>query len=334
MRDQIFRTRITEFFGIRHPIVCGGLMWLADARYVSAVVNAGGMGFITAWSFPDPEAFRDQLRLAKSLTGGTNVGVNISVSRRPGINEMLKPHVEITCEEGIRFVETSGSSPSHILPQLHEAGIKVIHKVPSVRYAKTAVREGVDAIAVVGAEAGGHPGYQMTGTMVQAGRAPQEVSSPLLVGGGIGTGAQILGVLAMGADGVLLGTRMLVAEEIWAHKDYKARVVSGDGDDSVVVMSSFKQNHRVLRNAAAEHVLDLEATGTDDFEAYRELVSGQQVRKAYESGDFSIGMIDYGQAAGFANRIEPVERIFDTLIDEMSAARSRLAALAPPNPEA
>ncbi|MEM1250362.1 MAG: ATP-binding protein [Acidobacteriota bacterium] len=138
MRDAIVQTRITEFFGIRHPIVCGGLMWLADARYVAAVVNAGGMGFITAWSFRDPEAFRDQVRLAKELTGSTNFGVNISVSRRPGVNEMLKPHVEITREEGVRFVETSGSSPAHLLPLLKEAGIRVMHKVPSVRYAETA----------------------------------------------------------------------------------------------------------------------------------------------------------------------------------------------------
>ncbi len=327
MRDAFVKTRITEFFGIRHPIVCGGLLWLADARYVAAVVNAGGMGFITAWSFRDPDAFREQIRIAKELTGGKPFGVNISVSRRPGVNEMLKPHVDITCEEGIQFVETSGSSPSHILPQLHEAGIKVMHKVPSVRYALTAQREGVDAIAVVGAECGGHPGYMMTGAMVQAALASQQITLPLCIGGGIGTGRQILGALAMGADGVLMGSRMLVAEEMWSHDDYKRRVAEGTGDDSVIVMGSFKRHHRVLRNEAAEKVLGLEAEGVTDIEQYTGLIDGMEVRKAYETGDYSTGMIDFGQAVHFANEIKPVDAIFDELIDDYLAAQSRLSKL-------
>ena len=327
MRDPFIKTRTTEFFGIRHPFVCGGLIWLSDARYVAAVVNAGGMGFITAWSFRDPGAFREQIQIAKDLTAGKPFGVNISVSRRPGVNEMLKPHVDITCEEGIQFVETSGSSPAHILPQLHEAGIKVIHKVPSVRYAMTAQREGVDAITVVGAECGGHPGYMMTGTMVQAALASQRITLPLCIGGGIGTGRQILGALAMGADGVLMGSRMLVAEEMWSHSDYKARVADGSGDDSVIVMSSFKRHHRVLRNDAAEKVLALEAKGVTEIEQYTGLIDGLEVRKAYESGDYSTGMIDYGQAVHFANRIVTVEAIFDELVDDFIAAKARLMGL-------
>lgn len=327
MRDPVARTRITDFFGIRHPIVCGGLLWLSDARYVAAVVNAGGMGFITAWSFRDPGAFREQIRIARELTGGRPFGVNISVSRRPGVNEMLKPHVEIVCEEGIAFVETSGSSPAHLLPQLHEAGVKVLHKVPSVRYAQTAEREGVDAIAVVGAECGGHPGYMMTGTMVQAGLASQQIGLPLLIGGGIGLGRQVLGALAMGADGALIGSRMLVAAEMWSHPAYKARVAAGSGDDSTVVMASFNRHHRVLDNEAARRVLALEAAGVRDIEAYAALIDGMEVRRAYETGDASTGMIDYGQAVHFANRVEPVEAIFDDLIDDFVAARARLAAM-------
>lgn len=327
MREAFARTRITDFFGIRHPIVCGGLLWLADARYVAAVVNAGGMGFITAWSFPDPKDFRRELLKAKELTGGKPFGVNISVSRRPGINEMLAPHVDLTIAEGVRFVETSGSSPAHLLPRLHDAGIKVIHKVPSVRYALTAEREGADAVAVVGAECGGHPGYQMIGTMVQAGLASRELKVPVLLGGGIGTGRQILGALAMGADGVLLGSRMIVASEIWAHPAYKQRVVEGTGDDTVVVMSSFKLHHRVLPNLAAEQVLALEAAGDKDIAHYQALISGQAVRKAYETGDWSQGMIDYGQAVAFANEVKPVEAIFDELVDDCVAARRRFAGL-------
>lgn len=326
MRDQLFKTRITEFFGIRHPILCGGLMWLADGRYVAAVVNAGAMGFITAWSFPDPDEFRRQIRLCRELTGGKPFGVNISVSRRPGVMEMLKPHVKIAIDEGIRFVETSGSSPAPILPQLRDAGIKVIHKVPALRYAMTAIREGVDAVALVGAECGGHPGFQMIGTVVQAAHAAN-LEVPVVVGGGVGTGRQVAGLLAMGADGVILGTRMIVAEEIWAHADYKRRVVEGDGTDSVVVMSTFKLNHRVIDNEAARQVLALEKAGITDIAAYQPLIAGTEVRKAYESGDWSTGMIDYGQAVAFAKKIEPAETIIDGLIDDAARALRRLAGL-------
>jgi nitronate monooxygenase len=327
MRDQLFPTRITELFGIRHPILCGGMLHLSDARYVAAVVNAGGMAFIGAWNFPDPADFLNEVRKCRELTQGKPFGVNISVSRRPGVNEMLKPHVDIVVQEGVKFVETSGSSPAHILGPLQGAGVKVIHKVPSVRYALTAQREGVDAITLVGAECGGHPGYNMLGTMVQAALVADKITVPLALAGGIGTGRQILGALAMGADGVLLGSRMLVAEELWSHARYKQRVVEGSGEDSCIVMASFNRHHRVLRNEAAEKVIEMEASGIKDIAAYADLVAGTQVRKAYETGDYSIGMLDYGQAVAFANEVKPVEAIYDELVDQLAEARRRLLAL-------
>jgi NAD(P)H-dependent flavin oxidoreductase YrpB (nitropropane dioxygenase family) len=327
MREQVFSTPITELFGIRHPILCGGMLHLSDARYVAAVVNAGGMAFIGAWNFRDPKDFLEQVRLCGELTEGKPFGVNISVSRRPGVNEMLKPHVDITINEGVRFVETSGSSPAHILGPLHDAGVKVIHKVPSVRYGLTAQREGVDAITVVGAECGGHPGYMMTGTMVQAALATEAINLPLVLGGGIGTGRQIMGALAMGADGALLGSRMLAAKELWSHPDYKQLVVESDEKANCIVMSSFRRHHRVLRNRAAEEVLELEARGVDDIEAYADLISGEQVRKAYETGDYSIGMLDFGQSVVFANKLQSVEEIYDELIDDLVQAKERVAKL-------
>lgn len=327
MREQLFPTRITELFGIRHPILCGGMLHLSDAKYVAAVVNAGGMGFIGAWNFPDPKDFLDQVRKCRDLTQGKSFGVNISVSRRPGVNEMLKPHVDIVIREGVKFVETSGSSPAHILGPLQGAGVKVIHKVPSVRYALTAQREGVDAITLVGAECGGHPGYMMIGTIVQAALAAGKFSVPWVLAGGIGTGQQILGAIAMGADGVLMGSRMLVAEELWSHPRYKRRVVEGTGEDSCIVMASFNRHHRVLRNEAAEKVLAMEASGIKDIEAYVDIISGSEVRKAYETGDYSIGMLDYGQAVAFAKEIKPVEAIYDELVDQLAEAKRRLLAL-------
>jgi len=328
MRDPLFSTRITELFGIRHPLICGGLMWLADGSYVAAVVNAGGMGFITALSFAEPSAFRAEIRKCRDLTGGKPFGVNISISRRPGINERLRPHVDIAIEEGIRFVETSGASPEALLPRLKEAGMVVMHKVPAVRYALSAARLGVDAIALIGGEAGGHPGIHQIGTMVQVADATRRLSLPLVVGGGIGTGRQLVAALAMGADAVLMGTRMVVAEEIWAHADYKRRVVAGDGLDSRIVMGVFGHHHRVLDNASAQAVAALEAAGASDFAAYEKHVKGAVTQAAYASGDWRTGMIDYGPAAVFADAIKPVEAIFDEILDDAAAARGRLGTIA------
>ena len=274
MREAIFQTGLTELLGIRHPILCGGLMWLADARYVGAVCNAGALGFITALSFPDPEQFREQIRLCRSLVGDKPFGINLSVSRRPGVNERIRRHIEVAIDERVPVVETSGSSPEEILPRLKEAGSKVIHKVPHLKYARSVARQAVDAIIIVGGEAGGHPGVLLTSTMVQAGMAADELSLPWVIGGGIGAGRQLTAALAMGAGAVLLGTRMLAAREIWAHENYKKRLVAGDGLDSVLRMQLFQDTHRVMRNKSSEAVAQLEAMKIRNFEAYRPHVDG------------------------------------------------------------
>ena len=328
MRDQVFRTRITDLFGIRHPILCGGLFLLADARYVAAAVGVGGMGFITALSFPDdPEDFRREIRKCRTLTGGKPFGVSLAFSARPGMEDRIAPYVAIAAEERVRFVETSGGNPSRFLPILKEAGCIVMHKVPAVRYAETAQRMGVDAICVVGAEAGGHPGIYMVGNMVQAALAARTLTLPLAIGGGMGTGSHLVTALAMGADAILVGSRMLAAREIWAHPAYKERVIGASENDTRVVMQIFRDNHRVLDNEAARAVAALEAAGERDFAAYRALVSGRSTRMAYETGDLSRGMIDLGPAVAFVTESETVEAIFDRLIDEAVAAADRVTAL-------
>ena len=320
----LFRTRITELFGIEHPLICGGLMWLADARYVAAAVNAGGMGFITARTFPEPGAFRAELRACCELTGGRPFGVNLYLSQRPEENAFAPGHIEILVEEGVRFIETSGMPPKDILASLKQAGCTVMHKVASVRHAVSAQRLGVDAVAVVGAECGGHPGPYMIGTIVQALRAAQEVSVPLAVGGGIGQGAQVVAALALGADAVVMGSRMTIAEEIWAHRGYKNRVVEADENATQLVMASFRNTFRVLDNAEARAVVELEASGEQDFEAYRERVAGIRQKEAYETGDWERGILSLGQSAAFANEVKPVAEIFAQILDEAGVALGRV----------
>jgi NAD(P)H-dependent flavin oxidoreductase YrpB (nitropropane dioxygenase family) len=328
MRPQAFRTRVTDLLGIRHPILCGGMgPRVADARYVAAVVNAGGMGFIVAAGYPDPDEFRAEVRLCRELTGGKPFGVNLYISRQSGGLERVRRQIDILVEERVACVETAGASPESVVPKLHEAGIKVLHKVPAVRYAHTAARFGVDAVIVVGNECGGHPGVFQIGTIVQAAQAPRELQLPVVIGGGIGTGAQLAAVLAMGADAVILGTRMLVADELWIHDDIKDRVVAGDGSESVVVKTAIRDHHRVYRNASAEAVMELDRQRVTDFEQFRPHVMGALAQHAYETGDSSRGMLDYGHAAVFADARKPVEAIFDEMIDDALAATSRLNGL-------
>jgi nitronate monooxygenase len=329
MRQRLFKTRLTELLGIRHPILCGGLgPGVSDARYVAAVVNAGGMGFIMALGWPDPDGFRAELRKCRELTGGKPFGVNLYISRQAGGVQRAEQQIRILCEERVACVETAGASPEPVIPILRDAGIKILHKVPAVRYALTAERLGVDAVIIVGAECGGHPGVYEIGSLVQTAHAATTLHVPFIVGGGIGTGRQIAAALAMGADGVVLGSRMIVAEELWISRKYKDMVVAADGTESIVVKKAIRDHHRVYNNESAKAVRELDERNVADFEQYRPHVMGTLAREAYRTGDPSKGMLDFGQAVVFADRVEPVEAIFDRLIDDAGAALQRLDTVA------
>jgi NADH:quinone reductase (non-electrogenic) len=338
MREPVFRTRITELFGIRHPILAGGLMWLANADYVAAVVNAGGMGFLTARSFSDGPSFRAELERAWTLTGGKPFGVNVHLSVRADANRDLSTFAEIALELGVRHFETSGIPPARLIERMKEEGSTVIHKVSEVKHAESAVRKlPIDAVAVVGAECGGHPGLNMVGTMVQAALAARRLAVPLAVGGGIGTGEQLAACLAMGADGVIIGTRFLVARELWSDPAIKQRVIESRETDTRLVLAGMKNTYRCLDNDTARAVAALEAEGITDFEAYRPHVAGTLQRTAYESGDPELGILSLGQACVFAEAIESVEAIVDRLLEEAAGAGDRLRQLSarerePPTP--
>ena len=328
MTPARYETRMTELLGIRHPILCGGLMYLSDARYVAAAVNAGAMGFITARTFPDPGTFRDELQRCAELTGGKPFGVNLYYSPRAEGNELLRGLTEILLDEGVRIVETAGLPPKDVLPVLKEAGCIVIHKVSTVRHALSAQKLGVDALTVVGAECGGHPGLQLVGTMVQGLVAAQKLHLPLAIGGGIGHGAQIVAALAFGADAAILGTRMTVAEEIWAHPAYKQRLIEANETDTLLVLQRLRNTYRALDNETARAVAEVEVGGATDYEQYRPLIAGALQKQAYETGDWNKGILSVGQSAAFADAVQPVEAIVDRLMAEAAAAEARLGGVA------
>ncbi len=311
--SQPFKTPITDLFGIRLPVIAGGLQWLANADYVAAAANAGIIGFITAASFPDLDDLRAEIRRCRALAGDNPFGVNISMLPKLIEGEKTDRVIAVIIEEGVRFVETSGRNPEPCLPALQGAGIKVMHKVPAVRFARKAQAIGVDAVSVVGAECGGHPGEDLIGTMVQATLAARDIDIPLVIGGGIGTGAQLVAALALGADGVSIGTRFLVADEIWAHGDYKRRLIEARETDTTLLLHSLRNTLRALRNDTTDKVQKIEAEFPGDLEKMMPYISGKVGLGAYRTGDANHGALSVGQAVAFADKIEPLATIVGRL---------------------
>lgn len=214
------------------------------------------------------------------------------------------------------------------MPLLQSAGIKVLHKVPSVRYAVKAQAIGVDAVAIVGAECGGHPGLDMIGTFVNAAWAEESLRIPYLVGGGIGRGSQVAAALMMGAAGVVVGTRFVVASEVWAHEDYKRRLVAAGPTETDLCMQSVRNTVRSLRNETTAAVMKMEREGSQiTIQDLMPLVAGRFSREAYATGDCSRGILAAGQSLAFTDRIEPLAEIVRRFEEDMRAALRRAQPL-------
>lgn len=320
----LFKTRITDLFGIQHPLLCGGMMWLSDARLVAAVVNAGAMAFMTPRSFPSADAYRAELALCRELTGGKPFGVNLTISSRIESNLSLGEHLDIALEEGVRYFETAGAHPGELIDRIHRSGGVVIHKASEIRHAQAAEQAGADAVALVGMEAGGHPGRNDLPASVLGAFARDRIRCPLALGGAIGSGRQIIAMLAQGADAVVLGSRLVVAEEVWAHPAYKQRLIECDENCSTTAMRSYNATWRVLDNATAREVQRLERNGAS-YEELGELATGRYGRDhCYRNGDWERGMLSMSAAAGFADAIVPVAEIMAALMAEAEDYLDRL----------
>jgi NADH:quinone reductase (non-electrogenic) len=323
--DPALDTPVTRSFGARLPIVAGGLMWLSNAEYVAAGARAGIMSFITAATFPEADDLRREIRRANALAEGRPFGVNVSMLPKLVPGEKTADIFRLIADEGVRFVETSGRSPEPYMAQLKDAGITVLHKVPAVRYALKAQSVGVDMVSIVGAECGGHPGLDMIGTIVNGALAERDLRIPYLLGGGIATGAQLVAALAMGAAGVVIGTRFLVADEIWAHPAYKAAVAAASERDTALTMHTVRNTIRTLRNRTTETVARLEAENPDiGIEALMPHVAGRIARDGYRTGEVELGMYSAGQALGLTGDPEPLAAIVARIEAEALAALDRL----------
>ncbi|MEQ3679920.1 nitronate monooxygenase [Pseudophaeobacter sp.] len=326
-QNAVVRTAVTDLFGTRFPVVAGGLQFLANADYAAACANAGIIGFLTANHFPDDATLRAEIRKAQDLCGDLPFGVNIAMLPKSAAHERIEQIVDVVAEEGVRFVETTGRSPEAFLPVLKNAGVKVLHKVPGLKYAEKAQSVGVDMVTIVGWECGGHPGPNAIGSIVNAALAPSRLTIPFLIGGGLGHGSQVLAALAMGASGVLMGTRFLAANEIPAHVSYKNALCEATENDTTISLWSVRNNARTMINETTRIVAELERAHPDaGIEPLLPHVAGSVARQTYLDGDTSRGMVYAGQALGFVKKTQSVSETIEQLITEFTEARTRLRA--------
>ncbi|WP_121062380.1 NAD(P)H-dependent flavin oxidoreductase [Chachezhania antarctica] len=323
----MFRTRLTELFGMRFPIIVGGMMWHSKAAFVAACARAGAMAFLTPKSHDSPDAFEADLVKCLELAQGAPVGVNFSISRFRS-NEINDTCLAIAQRHGVTRFETAGSHPGEMIARIHDGGGVLIHKSTQLRHAVKAAQSGVDAIAIVGMEAGGHPGINPHPGHVILAQALKEIDVPIALGGGIGTGRQILGVLAQGGEAAVVVSRFLASTEIEAHPNYKARMVAAGMDSTVAVLHAIKDTWRVLDNETARRVQQMErelgeAARHADF---GDMVSGRHGRDwAYIAGDVDRGLVSMSSAVAHADCEEPAGDIVAKLAREMEVAWEGLA---------
>lgn len=316
----MFETRITKLFNIKYPIICGGMMWLGRAELVAAVANAGGLGFITASTFPTIEELRADIRKARDLTDKP-IGLNINLfpAARP---QPVEEWVRIAVEEKVEVVESSGRSPEKIVGPLHEGGVKLLHKVAGARFARTAERLGCDAVAVVGFECGGHPGLDTVTTLVMVPLAVDAVKIPVVAAGGFADGRGLVAALALGADAVLMGTRFMATKECRGHEGWKQHLVAASEADTNFVMRTLGNPSRVAKNPLTDKVLAMEARGTT-IEELLPLIGGRS-NVAFDEGNVEEGFAPLGQSVGMIHDVPTVKELIDRMVAEAESARERI----------
>ncbi len=320
----MFKTRVTELLGVEYPIVGGCMMHISGPEFVAAISNAGALGMMASAMFPSQEEFRRAVRRVKSLTDKP-FGVNLSLfpALRPIDNDL---YVEVILEEGVPVVETSGHRPPEtLLARLKSGGVKTMHKCVSVRHAVSAQRAGVDAVTVFGSEGGGHIGELGLTTFVLVPRAADALDIPVLAAGGIADGRGLLAALALGAEGVTIGTRLLLTEECPIHPNVKRALAAATELDTVPVLGSLHNTLRAWKNEAALKVVELEARQAELGEILS-VVAGTATKRMLAGGDVEAGVIACSQSIGLVGEIRPVAEVIAGLVHEAEEGLRRLSA--------
>ncbi len=321
----MIRTRFTELFGVDHPIAQGGMQWVGRAELVSAVANAGALGFLTALTQPTPDALAREIERTRSMTDRP-FGVNLTIL--PTIKP--PPYAEYRqaiIDGGVKIVETAGYRPQEHVDHFRAHGIKVIHKCTAVRHALSAERMGVDAVSIDGFECAGHPGEDDIPGLILIPAAANKVKVPMLASGGFADGRGLVAALALGAHGVNMGTRFCATVEAPIHPNFKRAMVEADERATDIIFRTYRNSARVARNAVSQEVVRLEREGRP-FEEVAHLVKGVRGREGLESGETDHGIWSAGQVQGLIDDVPTVKVLVDRIIDEAEALiRQKLAAM-------
>ncbi|MDZ7742501.1 MAG: nitronate monooxygenase [Bacteroidota bacterium] len=311
------KNRITELFGIEYPVIQAGMIWCSGWELASAVANAGGLGLIGSGSMY-PDVLREHIRKCKAATDKP-FGVNL-----PLIYPQVDDHIDIILDEGVKIVFTSAGNPKKYTSFFKEKGLKVVHVVANVKFALKCQEAGADAVVAEGFEAGGHNGIEENTTMTLIPMVRKAISLPLIAAGGIGTGRGMLAAMALGADGVQIGSRFAASEESSGHPAFKQAIVKAkDGDTKLTLKQVIPV--RLIRNKFLEKVQEMEYQGAK-VEALKDLLGRGRAKKGMFEGDLEEGELEIGQISGLINEIKPAARIMQEIIAEFREAREELAA--------
>lgn len=309
----MLKTKFTETFGVEVPVVQGGMQWVGRAPLVAAVANAGGLGFITALTQPTPEDLVKEIARTRDMTDKP-FGVNLTIL--PSINP--PPYAEYRdaiISSGVKIVETAGFNPVDHMPDFKSAGVKVLHKCTSVRHGVKAQAVGVDGISIDGFECAGHPGEDDIPGLVLIPAAADKITIPMIASGGFGDARGLVAALALGADGINMGTRFMATAEAPIHQNVKQALVDGDERNTNLIFRQLRNTARVAKNAISDEVVGILAEG-GKFEDVRDLVAGSRGKTVYETGDVDGGIWSAGTVQGIINDIPTCAELIGRIASE------------------
>lgn len=321
------KTRITELFGIEHPIIQGGMHWVGYAELAAAVSNAGGLGILTALTQPTPEDLAREIARCREMTDRP-FGVNLTFL--PSFKEPPYPeYIRAIIDGGVKIVETAGRSPEKYMDALKSAGIKVIHKCTSVRHALKAERIGCDAVSVDGFECAGHPGEDDIPNFILLPRAAEELTIPFVASGGMADGRSLVAAMALGAEGMNMGTRFLATREAPIHERVKQTIVDSDELQTRLIMRPLRNTERVLRNRAVDEIIRIEAEkgGDTTIDDIRHLVTGAKGKLVLHEGRMDEAAWSCGMVAGLIHDVPSCDELIGRIMAEAhEIVRERLAS--------
>jgi len=317
------KTRFTEMFGVEVPITCGGMTRVGKAELIAAVANAGALGFLTALTPGSPELLVKEIQKTKDLTDKP-FGINLTIL--PTINPIpYDEYRQVICESGCKSVETAGNNPQPHLPAFKAAGVKVIHKCVTARHAVKAESIGVDAVSIDGFECAGHPGEEDIGGLVLFPVTTARLKIPVIASGGIADARGLVAALALGCEGVNMGTRFMATKEAPIHEDVKKQLVTNDERATDIIFRTMHNSARVARNKISQEVVAIEKRGNAKFEDVKDLVAGTRGGQVYETGDTDYGIWSAGQTQGLIHDIPSCKELIDRIVSEAEEIiRSRL----------